>query len=65
MRIFVPPVEIGDKEGFSSEKDIFDRKKLGEGLKSLVSTVADPLGCVDKVSDPQSNGCEKNEAEIA
>lgn len=42
MRIFPPPLDIGDKEGFSPEKDIFGRSKLGAGLQNLVSSATDP-----------------------
>lgn len=43
MRIFPAPLDIGDKEGFSPEKDIFGRKGIGEGLTNVVSRVEDPL----------------------
>src|SRR5680860_400297 len=42
MRLFPPPLEIGDEEGFTPEKDIFGRVVLGEGLTNLVSSVSDP-----------------------
>jgi predicted KAP-like P-loop ATPase len=43
MRLFPPPLSIGDKEGFSREKDIFDRGPIGMGLTNLVTNVSDPL----------------------
>jgi predicted KAP-like P-loop ATPase len=42
MRLFPPPLEISDTEGFTPEKDIFGRAHLGAGLTNLVSTVSDP-----------------------
>lgn len=43
MRIFVPPLEIGDEEGFTPEKDLFGRKDFGDGLTRLIINVDDPL----------------------
>jgi hypothetical protein len=43
MRIFPPTIEIGEKEGFSPEKDIFKRADFGKGLADLVRLVEDPL----------------------
>lgn len=43
MRIFPPPVEIGEDEGFTPEKDIFKRMTFGDGLTNLVSVADDPL----------------------
>jgi hypothetical protein len=43
MRFFLPPVEIGDTEGFTKSKDIFERAALGEGLTNVVTTVSEPL----------------------
>lgn len=43
MRIFLPPVEIGESEGFAPEKDIFQRAVFGEGLTNLVNIASDPL----------------------
>jgi predicted KAP-like P-loop ATPase len=42
MRLFPPPLEIGDEEGFTPEKDIFGRAQRGVGLTNLVSLVSDP-----------------------
>lgn len=42
MRIFPPPLEIGETEGFTPSKDIFGRARLGAGLTNLVSTISDP-----------------------
>lgn len=43
MRIFPRSVQIGDTEGFTSEKDIFGRWQLGSGLTNLVDSVTDPM----------------------
>jgi len=43
MRIFPPATDVGDEEGFSSEKDIFKRAEFGKSLANLVSIVEDPL----------------------
>jgi hypothetical protein len=43
MKIFPPAIEIGDLEGFTPEKDIFQRAVFGDGLTSLVSAAEDPL----------------------
>jgi predicted KAP-like P-loop ATPase len=43
MRIFPPPLEIGEYEGFTPEKDIFGRQALGTGMTNLLSTVTDPM----------------------
>ncbi|ABQ69827.1 KAP P-loop domain protein [Rhizorhabdus wittichii RW1] len=43
MRIFPRPLEIGDTEGFTGEKDIFGRQELGSSLTSLVGLVVDPM----------------------
>jgi len=42
MKIFPPAIDIEDDEGFS-QKDIFGRASLGEGLTHFVGTVSDPL----------------------
>ena len=42
MRLFPPEPVIGDKEGFSKDKDLFGRASLGEGLKNLVRVVTQP-----------------------
>ncbi len=42
MRIFPPELQVGDLEGFTSAKDIFGRKPLGDGLTNLLTKVADP-----------------------
>ncbi|MCO6450428.1 MAG: hypothetical protein J5I90_06525 [Caldilineales bacterium] len=42
-RMFPPPLEIGDEEGFTPEKDIFGRKNLGMGLVNLLANLADPI----------------------
>lgn len=43
MKIFLPPLEIGDEEGFTQEKDLFGRKDFGDGLTRLITNVDDPL----------------------
>lgn len=43
MRLFPPPLEIGELEGFTKEKDIFGRSGIGKGLTNIVSQVDDPL----------------------
>ena len=43
MRLFPPTLEIGEKEGFTKEKDIFGRSTTGKGLTNIVCQVTDPL----------------------
>ncbi|MCJ2131594.1 P-loop NTPase fold protein [Methylobacterium sp. E-045] len=43
MKLFLPPLEIADDEGFTPEKDIFRRKAIGDGLTNLVTSVDQPL----------------------
>lgn len=43
MRLFPPPIEIADHEGFTKEKDIFGREHLGRGLTNIVHSISDPL----------------------
>jgi hypothetical protein len=43
MRLFMPPLDIGDEEGFSADKDLFGRKSLGLGLTNLITTVSQPM----------------------
>ncbi len=43
MRLFPPELEIGDYEGFTPEKDFFQREKFGEGLGNLFANVDDPM----------------------
>lgn len=43
MRIFHPAPDIGDEEGFSPEKDIFNRADTGRGMTNLVIKVTDPM----------------------
>ena len=43
MRITLPPLEVGDHEGFMPEKDLFGRAELGNGLSNIVSQVEEPL----------------------
>ncbi|MCS0388853.1 KAP family P-loop NTPase fold protein [Vibrio diabolicus] len=37
MRLTVPELQIGDSEGFSPEKDLFQRKAFGDRLYNLIS----------------------------
>lgn len=43
MRIYPKPLEIAEKEGFSSGKDLFGKSDLAKGMSNLVATVEDPL----------------------
>jgi hypothetical protein len=43
MRIFPPPLYIGDREGFAPEKDIFQRAEFGKGIANLLASSSDPL----------------------
>ena len=43
MKLTLPPLEIGETEGFSDEKDIFGRKRYGENLLSLINKTDDEL----------------------
>ena len=43
MRLSIPPLEISETEGFTTEKDIFNRKPFGEALYKLVSNIEDEL----------------------
>lgn len=43
MKILVPSLEVAEKEGFSPEKDIFNRKPFGEGLLNLIENTSDEL----------------------
>lgn len=43
MRISLPPVEVGEEEGFTKSKDIFGLKYLGDGMTNLIANVDDPL----------------------
>ncbi len=37
MKLTIPSVQIGEKEGFSRDKDIFSRKEFGERLANLIA----------------------------
>lgn len=43
MRLMPPALEIGHDEGFAPSKDIFNRKRIGDGLADLLSASTDPL----------------------
>ena len=43
VRIFPPELQIGEEEGFTPEKDLFNRADFGLGLSNLVKNVTDPM----------------------
>lgn len=43
MRFLPAKIEIGEEEGFSSDKDIFGRREFANGLTTLVQKSDDPL----------------------
>lgn len=43
MKLFPPPLEVDENEGFSATKDIFGRKKIGDGLTQLFTMADDPI----------------------
>lgn len=43
VRIYPKPLEIGDEEGFTPQRDLFGRAKLGISMSKLVSLSEDPL----------------------
>lgn len=43
MHVFLPPLEVGDDEGFTAEKDIFGRATHGKRLTNLICHVDQPL----------------------
>ncbi|PHS23988.1 MAG: hypothetical protein COA84_10255, partial [Robiginitomaculum sp.] len=54
MRLFPAELEIEDNEGFSEEKDIFQREKIGNGLTNILTSVSDP--CVVAVDGSWGSG---------
>jgi len=38
MRLFPPELEIGPEEGFTPEKDLFDRRPFGGKLTRIIQT---------------------------
>ncbi len=54
MRLFPAELEIEDDEGFATEKDIFQRKKIGVGLTNILTSVVDP--CVVAVDGSWGSG---------
>jgi predicted KAP-like P-loop ATPase len=42
VRLFPAQLEIDDNEGFTPEKDIFGRARIGAGLTNLISSMSDP-----------------------
>lgn len=36
MKLTVPELKINDNEGFSTEKDLFNRKQFGDRLYNLI-----------------------------
>lgn len=48
MKLTIPPLEIADNEGFSSDKDIFSRAGFGERLANLIEKADDnPVLAID------------------
>lgn len=43
MKLFPPPLNIDDTEGFTAENDLFSRKPIGEGMSNLLTKVTTPL----------------------
>ena len=43
IKLTLPTLEISETEGFTTEKDIFNRKPFGEALSSLVTNIEDEL----------------------
>lgn len=43
MKLTVPPLQIESNEGFTSEKDIFNRKDFGQNLLNLIINTDDEL----------------------
>lgn len=43
MKLIVPPIDISDDDGFSSDVDIFNRKPFGEALLHLIQNTEDEL----------------------
>lgn len=43
MKILPPELNIGDRDGFKPELDLFNRAHLGQRLTSLVTRVEDPM----------------------
>lgn len=36
VKLTIPPLEVGEYEGFSEDKDIFKRRGFGEELANLI-----------------------------
>lgn len=48
MKLTIPPLEIADNEGFSSDRDIFSRAGFGERLANLIENANDnPVLAID------------------
>jgi len=54
VRLFPAELEIDDKEGFAPKKDIFKRKKVGDGLTNILTSVSQP--CVIAVDGSWGSG---------
>lgn len=54
MRLFPAELEIEDNEGFSKEKDIFQREKIGDGLTNILTSTSVP--CVVAVDGSWGSG---------
>lgn len=43
MKLFPPPLVVGNTEGFTVENDLFGRKPIAEGMTNLLTKVSSPL----------------------
>jgi hypothetical protein len=43
MKLFPPPLVVGNTEGFTAENDLFGRKPIAEGMTNLLTKVSSPL----------------------
>ena len=43
MKLTVPPLEINPNEGFSTDKDIFEREKFGRNILNIIENINDEL----------------------
>lgn len=43
MKLFPPPLVVGNTEGFTAENDLFGRKPIAEGMTNLLKKVSSPL----------------------
>lgn len=54
MKLTVPPLEIDPNEGFSPDKDIFERQRFGKNLLNIIENIKDEL--VIAVNAPWGEG---------